>query len=866
MLLLALPANPKTAAITATATQPDSKAAVDSKADIALYEKLAAEKDPVALNNLGWCLLKGIGVAVDEKRGFALINEASELGNPHASMNLVYCLVMAKGIAFNEINLLTAKKLIPKFIMTKNPRAQVIAGIFHLQEGFKTENSAVKVENYNIAVDYFKKSANQRYASGEYYYGFSLEQMDENQKATPWYEKAAKQNHGKALYRLGLTYLRKSKQPKDQETGKSYMLQAVEQKCSQALCWYAQGFIEKGQIDQALLYHLAATDGKWFAPAQCDIGLLYYQKAQELEAIRYFESAALGGYRRAIDCLEKLPWTIKDIAEKSLHSIRLTNINPVPDNRWHEEFHGNLPYLLKTELENYSFPLQKITDKPAETAAAKKISAPATQLTPPTIKPVLTPEEKIAKQQQEEKEKAERAKRHAEKIANDTRQKQIKDQNHKAEQETRAKLLADYIASRKDRYSLWLARKNINEKARYEAQQKARLEAQQAAATKTATTELKQITSAPRLGRARIKSKPIEIKQTYSPPLPAYEYQFPIINSGPLDNTVVAPAVLAPNDNKGWQTQKQKTKTPDAKSTATTATATTPVSDEKTKSQQQIDQDLLTTLAETQYKFAKSFDQLGKQESAAQWYEKAAENGHSDAQAHIAYCYSKGKGVPQNERTAISWYELAAKAGVLSAIHNLAIAHEYGEGGVTQDLSRALELYKRAAEKNYKYSQFGAYNVLFQRGEGYTSEAQEHLKKSAAQGYEQAQLELERLAKEENLDAERNLFPVISETAVMKYPVQIKDEKNDNDSKSSLDTFLATRPLAPQQNKLSFLFKDIKLEQPCAARSDPQQPKQGKLKSAASTPARLLYDNVKTLKPDTKEATQRPEPTTTPRP
>ena len=49
--------------------------------------------------------------------------------------------------------------------------------------------------------------------------------------------------------------------------------------------------------------------------------------------------------------------------------------------------------------------------------------------------------------------------------------------------------------------------------------------------------------------------------------------------------------------------------------------------------------------------------------NAANWYRKAALQGHADSQYKLGFFYELGLGVPQSRKVAISWYEKAAKLG-----------------------------------------------------------------------------------------------------------------------------------------------------------------------------------------------------------
>ena len=54
--------------------------------------------------------------------------------------------------------------------------------------------------------------------------------------------------------------------------------------------------------------------------------------------------------------------------------------------------------------------------------------------------------------------------------------------------------------------------------------------------------------------------------------------------------------------------------------------------------------------------------------SGLKWYEKAANQGHANAQCNLGFMYEHGRGVEKkNERTAADWYKKAADQGFARA-------------------------------------------------------------------------------------------------------------------------------------------------------------------------------------------------------
>jgi TPR repeat protein len=60
--------------------------------------------------------------------------------------------------------------------------------------------------------------------------------------------------------------------------------------------------------------------------------------------------------------------------------------------------------------------------------------------------------------------------------------------------------------------------------------------------------------------------------------------------------------------------------------------------------------------------------------------------------------YSKGQGVPQDNKTAVKWWKLAAEQGIADAQFNLGLMYSTGQG-VPQDNKTAVKWWKLAAEQ-----------------------------------------------------------------------------------------------------------------------------------------------------------------------
>lgn len=79
------------------------------------------------------------------------------------------------------------------------------------------------------------------------------------------------------------------------------------------------------------------------------------------------------------------------------------------------------------------------------------------------------------------------------------------------------------------------------------------------------------------------------------------------------------------------------------------------------------------------------------------WYEKAANQGHKEAQYELGESYRYGRGVEINNYLAFYWYEKAAKQGYAKAQSGLGDCYYYGYG-VNSDDNKAVEYYFMAAD------------------------------------------------------------------------------------------------------------------------------------------------------------------------
>lgn len=102
--------------------------------------------------------------------------------------------------------------------------------------------------------------------------------------------------------------------------------------------------------------------------------------------------------------------------------------------------------------------------------------------------------------------------------------------------------------------------------------------------------------------------------------------------------------------------------------------------------------------------------------AAAQWYQKAADQGFIKAYARLGALYENGVGVEKDPAQAIAWYKAAAEAGHVQSMHNLGVLLTNSEGG-REDLPAAARWFRQAAEYGVRDSQYNL-AIFYAQGEG----------------------------------------------------------------------------------------------------------------------------------------------------
>ncbi|KAG2381551.1 hypothetical protein C9374_005935 [Naegleria lovaniensis] len=108
---------------------------------------------------------------------------------------------------------------------------------------------------------------------------------------------------------------------------------------------------------------------------------------------------------------------------------------------------------------------------------------------------------------------------------------------------------------------------------------------------------------------------------------------------------------------------------------------------------------------ENAYLYGKNFYDHGNYSRARNYLERAAHQGHAQAQYLLGDMYQHGREMERNLSTARHWYERAAQQGHDQAQNNLAYMLKMGEGG-KKDLSLAFEWFDKSAQQGNSEAQY----------------------------------------------------------------------------------------------------------------------------------------------------------------
>ena len=84
-----------------------------------------------------------------------------------------------------------------------------------------------------------------------------------------------------------------------------------------------------------------------------------------------------------------------------------------------------------------------------------------------------------------------------------------------------------------------------------------------------------------------------------------------------------------------------------------------------------------------------------------------ADGGNADAQYAVAVLYREGWGTEQSMESAANYYQQAAEGDHRDSMFEVGWLYQAGQGGLTKDYEKAAMWYKKAAEKGHPAAMYG---------------------------------------------------------------------------------------------------------------------------------------------------------------
>ena len=98
---------------------------------------------------------------------------------------------------------------------------------------------------------------------------------------------------------------------------------------------------------------------------------------------------------------------------------------------------------------------------------------------------------------------------------------------------------------------------------------------------------------------------------------------------------------------------------------------------------------------------------------AAEFFQKAADQGHAEAQYGLAGLYGVGNGVPHNKKLSFHWFRKSAEQGYVESQFSLGSIYLEGDM-VERSVSKAVDWWHKAAEKNHSGAQFNLGSIYLE--------------------------------------------------------------------------------------------------------------------------------------------------------
>lgn len=285
------------------------------KKAVTLYVASAEQGNAMAQCNLGYCYFNGVGVGKDEAKAVLWYKKAADSGNVRAMNNLGFCYENGQGVGRDAVKAFQLYKA----AADGGDVNGACNAAWCLESGLGTKidlsaarryNAAAKEQGSTRAAKAYARIEEKLYACSEEAerlyekgLGFDAGEKRNASKAAQYYAKAAKAGNVRAIYNLGVFYLRGDGVKKDGGAAFAYFTQAAAKEHLGAL--YNLGYCYEKGVGTAVdkkracdCYERAALAG--YPPAQYAYGCFMEQgiagAADVGKAFQMYSRAAAGGF------------------------------------------------------------------------------------------------------------------------------------------------------------------------------------------------------------------------------------------------------------------------------------------------------------------------------------------------------------------------------------------------------------------------------------------------------------------------------------------------------------------------------------------------------------------------------------------
>ncbi|EDN70554.1 Sel1-like repeat [Beggiatoa sp. PS] len=151
--------------------------------------------------------------------------------------------------------------------------------------------------------------------------------------------------------------------------------------------------------------------------------------------------------------------------------------------------------------------------------------------------------------------------------------------------------------------------------------------------------------------------------------------------------------------------------------------------------------------AEAQYRLGREEEKLEHEEilehheKAVDWFQKAAEQGHIEAQFHLAQAYETGQGIAQNQKQAVYWYRQVAEREITEfEIDHTQFDLNQRKNETQENYEQRMTWYRQELKNIYAEAQFNL-GYAYGSSEGISQDdkqAVDWYRKSAGNGHKRA--------------------------------------------------------------------------------------------------------------------------------